>query len=143
MSRETYIESQIAANSPSAQPQYLDAAQIARGLGQHLTECFIGQVLGAGGVGGTLTGIPFNPAVIEIINEAGSAPAFTKYVMLATPIGVQIILAAADATSEAPAVSAVAGPPRTWSALLDTADAPDGETVTVICYGARDVNGSL
>jgi len=143
MARESYIESQIDDNSPSAQPQYLDVRQIARGLGQHLGEFFMGQVTGAGGAGGDLAGIPFNPAVVLIINEAGAAPALTVYSMLGTPIGVQIILGALDATSEAPVVAEVAGPPVTWTATLNTADAPDAEVATVLCFGFRDVNGSL
>ena len=140
--RESHAESAIPTGVES--PVYLDAKQIARGLGRHLTEAFIGQVTGAGGAGGTLSGVPFNPGVIEVINEAGAAPAFTKYAMLASgAIGVQIILAAADATAAAPVVSSVAGPPVTFDVLLDTADAPDAEVVTVICYGVREGNGSL
>jgi hypothetical protein len=141
MPRESFIESQIPTGVES--PVYLDARQIARGMGQHLTECFVGQVTGAGGAGGTLTGVPFNPALIETINEAGAAPSHSKYVMLGTPIGIQTILAVADATTEAPSVAAVAGPPPTWDVTIDTADAPDAEVTTVICWGARDVNGSL
>jgi hypothetical protein len=142
MARETYAEAQIPATGAEDVP-YADHRAIARGLMGHATECFVGQVTGAGGAGGDLAGIPFEPAVVEIINEAGAAPAYTKYVMLGTPIGVQIILGALDATSEAPAVAEVAGPPKTWTLTLDTADAPDAEVATVIVYGVHDTDGGL
>lgn len=141
MARETFMETQIPTGVES--PVYLDAKQIARGLGQHLAEVFIGQVTGAGGAGDTLSGVPFDPALIETINEAGAAPSTSKYVMLATPIGIQTILGVLDATSEAPVVTRVAGPPVTFDVLIDVADAPDAEVVTVICYGAKNVNGGL
>jgi len=142
MSRESHAEAQIPADGGEATP-YPDMYKVARSFMQHSSECFVGQVTGAGGVGGVLTGVPFNPAIIETINEAGSAPSHSKYVMLATPIGIQTILAVADATAEAPVVAEVAGPPKTWSVTIDVADAPDGEVTTVICWGVRDVNGSL
>lgn len=141
MARATAREAAI--ESGAETPVYQDQRQVVRKLGAHLEECFMGQVTGAGGAGGDLAGIPFEPALVEIINEAGATPAWAKYAMLATPIGVRIAAAAVDATADAPAVAVVAGPPQTWTLTLDTADAPDAETVTVIVYGFRDVAGSL
>lgn len=138
--RETARE--LAVEEATQTPIYQDQKQIVRKLGAHLTECYLGQVLGAGGAGGALTGIPFQPAVIEIINADGATPAFTKYAYPAgVGTGVQIILGALDATAEAPVLSQVG--PGDWTATLNTADAPDAETVTVIVYGFRDVAGSL
>jgi len=140
MARETFMEAQIPTGVES--PVYLDARQITRGLGQHLTESFLGQVLGAGGIGGVLANIPFQPATIEIINADGAAPAFTKYAYPSgVGTGVQVILGALDATAEAPVLTQVG--PNDWSAALDVADAPNAETVTVIVTGFRDVNGSI
>jgi hypothetical protein len=141
MARETFAEAQIPANGAADVP-YADHRQISRGLMGHAGECFVGQVTGAGGAGGTLSAVPFEPAVIEIINEAGAAPALTKYVNLASGvIGVQIILAAADATGTAPAITQAGA--NDWDILLNTADAPDTEVVTVIVYGVRDTDGGL
>jgi hypothetical protein len=142
MARETFMEAQIPTGVES--PVYLDARQISRGLSQHLPEAFIGQVTGAGGAGGTLSGVPFDPAVVEIINEAGATPQWAKYVFLGSgTIGLSVVLAAADATANAPTVTRVPGPPVTFDVGVVTADAPDAEVVTVICYGMRDVNGGL
>jgi len=142
MARETFRESAIPTGVQS--PVYLDARQITRGLGQHLPEAFVGQVTGAGGAGGTLAGVPFDPAVVEVVNEAGAIPTWTKHVMLTGgAIGIAVAAAAADATATAPTITRVAGPPVTFSVALTTGVAPDAELVTVICYGVRDVNGGL
>ncbi len=140
MARETFAESVIPAEGKDDVP-YADHRAIARGLMGRVCEAIIGTVLGAGGAGGSLLLVPFEPAVIEIINAAGATPAFTKYVMLGTPEGVQIILGALDATAEAPAVTQVGA--NDWTILLNTADAPDGETVLVTVYGVRDVTPGL
>ena len=140
--RESHAELSIPTGVEST--VYQDARQITRDLGRHATEAFIGQITGSGGAGGTLTGIPFDPAIIETINEAGATPSNSKYVMLGSgAIGIQTILGVLDATSEAPVVTRVPGPPVSFSALIDVADAPDAEVVTVICYGVREGNGSL
>lgn len=142
MGRESHAELSIPTSVESA--VYLDAQQITRDLGRHGTETFIGQVTGAAGAGGTLAGVPFDPAIVETINEAGAAPSNSKYVMLTSgAIGIQTILGVLDATSEAPTVTRQAGPPVTFDVLIDVADAPDAEVVTVICYGVREGNGSL
>lgn len=141
MSRETFSDSAIPATGAAKIP-YQDDREIVNVTTRHMTEAFMGQVLGAGGVGGVLAGIPFQPAVIEIINADGAAPAFTKYAYPAgVGTGVQIILGALDATAEAPVLAQVAA--NNWTATLDTADAPDAETVTVIVYGFRDIAGGL
>lgn len=140
MARETARESAIQDGTET--PVYQDQLSIVRGLGAHLTETFMGQVLGAGGAGGSLLNVPFQPASIEVINEAGSTPAWSKYVYPGgVGIGVLVTTATADATSEAPALTRVAE--GDWTIVLDTADAPDGETVTVIVQGFREVAGSL
>jgi hypothetical protein len=143
MAREQFADSTIPENG-AAQVPYKDNRELINGTLKHTAEVFIGQVTGAGGAGGTLAGVPFDPAMIETINEAGAAPSNSKYAMLATgAIGVQIILGALDATSEAPVVTRVPGPPVSFDILIDVADAPDAEVTTVICTGARDIGGGL
>jgi len=140
MARATHAEAQIPATGSEDVP-YADHRAIARSLMGHAAECFVGQVTGAGGAGDTLANVPFNPGVIMTFNEAGAAPSVSWYAMLATPIGVQTILAVADATSEAPAVTDNGD--GTFDVLMDTADAPDGEVATVVCFGVRDTDGGL
>lgn len=142
MARETARE--IAIESSVESPVYVDQKQITRNLGSHLAEAYIGQITGAGGAGGTLSGVPFDPALIEVLNEAGATPTTWKFVNLASGgIGVTTAAAVADATASFPTVTRVAGPPITWDVAVPTAVAPDTEVVTVICYGARDVAGGL
>lgn len=138
MGRESYIESAVPEATES--PVYLDGRQIARGLGRHLTESFVGQITGGGGAGGTLEEVPFEPMLIEVINEAGATPTWHKFVMLDTPIGVTVAAAAADGTANAPTVT---GSDNDFDVALNATVAPNGETVTVICYGVREVGGSL
>lgn len=139
MARETARE--VAIEAAVETPIYQDQKQIVRKLGAHLTECFMGQVLGAGGAGGDLENVPFEPALVEVINEAGATPTWWKFAMLGTPIGLTVAAAAADATGNAPTLTQVGE--GDWTVELDTTVAPDGETVTVVCYGFRDVDGSL
>lgn len=142
MARETFAESTIPSEG-SEQVPYKDNRELINGTLRHMGETFIGQVTGAGGIGGILTGVPFDPAIIETINEVGAAPSTSKYVMLATPIGIQTILGVLDATSEAPVVTRQAGPPVTFDVAIGVADAPNAEVTTVICYGTRDIAGGL
>jgi hypothetical protein len=135
------LDASIPASGAEGVP-YFERRELINGVLAHSAEMFIGQVLGAGGVGGELTEVPFEPAVIEIINEAGATPTWTKHVNLGSGfIGLAVAAAAADATANAPTLTEVGD--NDWTVGLVTGDAPDGETVTVICYGARDVNGGL
>jgi hypothetical protein len=122
-------------------PVYQDSRDIVRGFGQHIPEMFIGQVTGAGGAGGSLLNVPFEPILMEVINEAGATATWHKFVNFGTPIGISIAAAAADGTANAPTVTRVGA--NDFTVALNTTVAPDAEVCTVICYGIRDVNGSL
>lgn len=138
MTRATNREQQIPKATES--PKYLDARQIARELGAHLAEVFVGKVTGADGEGATLEGVPFEPAVVEAINEGGSTPAWYKSVF-ATSGAVHLeVLAAADENSNPPTLTE--NSPTDWDIAFPTEMAPNDETLTVVVYGFRDVNGS-
>jgi hypothetical protein len=136
--RETARE--IAIEAETVTPIYQDQKQIVRKLGAHLTEMFMGEVLGAGGVGGTLLNVPFEPAYVRVINADGATPAVTDAAFSTNPAHVTTILAVAlQATPVAKAKVAEGD----WTITLPTALAPDAETVVVIVHGFRDVGGSL
>lgn len=141
MSREAWMDGQVPASGAEQVP-YKDNRELINGTLRHMAEMYMGQVLGAGGAGGSLLNVPFEPAAIEIINEAGATPTWIKYVNIGgTLIGVTVAAAVADGTANAPALTEVGD--NDWTITVDTADAPDGETVTVIVYGFRDIAGGL
>lgn len=141
MAREAWMDSQIPETGAEQVP-YKDNRELVNGALRHMAEMFCGQVLGAGGAGGDLLNVPFEPAAIEIINEAGATPTWIKYVNInGTLIGVTVAAAVADGTANAPTLTEVGD--NDWTIGVDTADAPDGETVTVIVYGYRNIAGGL
>jgi hypothetical protein len=106
----------------------------------HAAECFIGQVLGAGGAGGTLEGVPFEPAVI-IVSEA-TGPTLTLSVrggLLAADV--EVLMTTGAVNANVPVVSQDGE--GDWDVALPTALAPDGDTATVVIWGVRDTNGGL
>lgn len=140
MARESARE--VAIQDATSTPIYQDQRQIVRQLGAHLAECFIAQGDGAGGAGFEVTNVPFQPAVIEAINEGGATPTVSKFVYATSgTVGVAVAAAAADGTANAPTLTKVGN--GDWTVSLPTALAPDTETVTLIMWGARDVGGSL
>lgn len=142
MARETYRESQI--QTPTQTPVYQDQEQIVRRLGSHLGEMFAGQVTGAGGAGGDLEGIPFEPAAVLVYNlDAG-----TPFAQFAPPqrLGTaaeQLNIGAAAGPGSAAIPAGVKQEDGTWTLSLPTAIAGDGDVVEVIVWGFRDVGGSL
>jgi hypothetical protein len=138
--RESYIESQIP--EPTASPIYLDAQQIARGLGRHLTESFLGSVTGAGGVGGTITGVPFEPVIVRAINAAGATPAVHESFFPDTGTARHVTTAAAAAANATPPTLTQVGE-NNWTVTLPVGMAPNGETLLVHIIGFRPVGGSL
>lgn len=138
--RESHAEGAIPTSVES--PVYLDAQQIARGLGRHMTETFLAQDVGASGGGFDIVNVPFEPALVVAINPAGAAPALWHS---AFPAGgtahhtVTILAVAASATP--PVLVKVAD--NDWTVEIPTAMAPDAEVVTVLIYGVREGNGSL
>ncbi len=138
--RETHREAQI----PDATelPKYHDAREIVRRFGKHLPEVFLGSVTGAGGVGGDLENVPFEPAIVEVINAAGATPAHAKSVFPDTGTAQHILITAAVANNgNPPTLTQVAE--NDWTIGLPTQLAPNGETVFVIAYGFRADGGSL
>lgn len=139
--RESHAQNQIPEKGADAVP-YFDQREAAQGLLKHATEAFIGQVTGADGAGGDLENVPFEPALIEVINEGGGTPTWTKFVNLGSGgIGLEVAASAADATADFPTLTRVGE--GDWTVTLATGTAPDDETVTVVCYGVRDVAGGL
>lgn len=139
MARETARE--VAIQDAVATPIYQDQKQIVRGLGAHLTETFVGKVTGAGGAGGSLLNVPFEPAEVICLNQAGATPTFFHSVF-ASDAAVHLSIAAAAAANANPPVLTQVGA-GDWTVALPTAMAPDAEVVTVIVRGCRDVAGSL
>lgn len=138
MPRETARE--IAIQASTETPIYQDQKQIVRQLGAHLTESFVGQVVGAGGAGGSLENVPFEPAVI-IVTEA-TGPTLTLSLRGGLlPADVEVLMTTGAVNANPPVVSQVGA--GDWTIALPTALAPDGDTATVLVMGLRDVAGSL
>lgn len=138
MARETARE--IAIQGATETPVYQDQRQIVRQLGAHLSESFVGQVVGAGGAGGDLENVPFEPAVI-IVSEA-TGPTLTLSIRGgAMPADVEVLMTTGAVNANPPVVSQVGE--GDWTISLPTALAPDGDTATVLVMGLRDVGGSL
>lgn len=138
--REQYSDSQI----PTSEQQIPlpDHSRVARVLGKHVSEKFMGTVLGAGGVGGSLLHCPFQPAIVRVINALGATPRVSESFF---PTG-----KTAQHVSTILAVALNANPPvltraaqNDWTVALPTQLAPDGETVVVEITGFRDLDGSL
>lgn len=145
MPRETARELAIADSTETA--VYQDQKQIVRTLGSHVVEAYMLQGDGAGGAGVTFTGVPFEPAKLEVMNEAGATATHSIYFYPdgGTAIGVDVAAAVADGTANAPTITRVvaASGAVTWTIVVPTAVAPDGETVTVLATGFRAVASSL
>lgn len=139
MSRETHAELQIPANGAADVP-YADHRAIARGLLGHVGEAFIGQVTGAGGAGGSVTGVPFEPAAILAMNEGGVAPATHVSIFSPTAAHGTIILATA-ANATPPTLTKVGD--GDWTVDFPVGMLPDGEVMTCLIFGVRDTDGGL
>jgi hypothetical protein len=120
MPRDNYAQSQIP-TSQDAVP-YADHREIAQGLGRHMTDSFVGEVVGDGG-DVDLTGIPFEPAVI--------------YLSEATGPSLQLQLPGSAGTAIPNATQEVDG---TWTITLPVALAPSGDTVSAWCLGFSSNN---
>ncbi len=138
MARESFAETQIPAAGKTDIP-YPDHVAVVRKLGQHLTEAYVAQGVGAGGTGVDITGVPFSPAYMRL-SEA-TAPLLQEQWHLSdgTVVGINSITGA-DAAADATVTKVGTGD---YTVSLPTGVAPDGDTVTCIFYGARDVGGSL
>jgi hypothetical protein len=138
MPRETARE--LALEDEVTTPIYQDQKQIVRKLGAHIPEMFVGQVLGAGGAGGSLLNVPFEPAMIDISEATG--PTLVRHMRGgALPAAVDLNLITGAVNAAVPVITKVGN--GDWTIALPTALAPDGDTATVVVYGYRDVGGSL
>jgi len=134
------MDTQIPANG-AAQVPYKDNRELINGTLRHMSETFIGKVTGAGGIGGSLLNVPFEPAEIIAINQAGGTPAYYHSVFASdAAIHMSIILAAA-ANANPPTKTKVGT--GNWTVGLTTQMAPDTNVVTVIVRGSRDIAGGL
>jgi len=138
--RDTYLDRQIP--TPIQQIPQPDHSRVSRVIAKHAAERYLGTVLGAGGVGGSLLLVPFQPAILRIINAAGATPRVSESYFPAggTARHISTILAVA-VNATPPVLTQVAA--GNWTIALPTALAPDGETVIVEVIGFRDVGGSL
>ena len=138
MAREAYAQKQIPAEGKDNVP-YLDSRQLANGMLRHMTESFVGEVLGAGGVGGVLENIPFEPAAI-LVSEATGPFLQLQLPGSAAKVDINMITGAA-AGGAIPAATLEAD--GLYDLALPTGMAPDGDTASVLILGFRDVGGSL
>ena len=129
MPRDNYAQSRIPTSQDSV--PYADHREIAQGLGKHMTDSFVGEVVGAGGAGGNLTGIPFEPAVI-VLSEATGPSLQLQLPGSAAKVDINMILGSAAAAAIPDATQETDG---TWTIALPTALAPDGDTVSAWCLG--------
>jgi len=136
--RSSYAESQIPVDGKTAIP-YADRREMA-GQFRHGAESFVGEVTGAGGVGGVLRAIPFEPAVVDVYTPSvplgtrsmpGSAARVNVNLITLAPAAVPVAIAADDLN------------PGKWKITLTTAQVPDAALATVVCTGFRQVGGSL
>jgi len=137
--RTSYQDNAIPA--PTDKPVLPDNHTVARGLCKHMTEHFMAVVTGAGGAGGSVTGVPFKPAIIRVVNAAGATPRTNESYF---PDG-----GTARHVSTTTAVAANANPPTitevsatSYTIGIPTQLAPDGEVVIVECVGFRATGGS-
>jgi hypothetical protein len=135
MARTTYAEAQIPTGAEDV--PYATQHDIATKFGKHITEAFVGEVTGAGGAGGDLTGIPFDPAIV-LISEATGPLLQLQVPGSSGDVDINMITGAAAGT----AIPAAVASGSTWTISLPTGLAPDGDVVSVVCLGFRE-DGSL
>lgn len=139
MARKSFAEQQLPSRGADATP-YPDHREIASKYLAHGTDTYVGEVTGAGGVGGVLSGIPFQPAIVEIFDT--TVPLAQKQVPgSAGAVDVNLITGAAAAHALAVASDDATVP--SWKVTLDVNLAPNGHVVHVVCYGFPDRGGSL
>ncbi len=106
--------------------------ELTNGLFGYMTESFVAEVVGAGGVGGSFV-CPFEPATIEVSEVTG--PTLNKqYPGSSGPIAIDLIDGTAGVLSAVAPVDAD-DLSQGFTVTLLTALAPDGDTATVLCQG--------
>jgi hypothetical protein len=136
--RQQYAQSQVPTQGKDAVP-YPTWLEIANKMFKHGAEAFVGEILGAAGAGGSLANIPFEPAVI-VASDAAVPLLQAQLPGSAAKVDIDMITGAAAAAA---IPAAVQQPDGTWTLTLPTGLAPDGNTVSLLILGFRDVGGSL
>lgn len=134
MARKTAMDNAIPTGVQSA--VYQDARQLAGGLLGYVPECFIGQVLGAGGAGGNLDGVPFEPAVIIALEATGPTGTLMIRGLAGGAADVKVNLITLAAATIFPTISQLSA--TSWRVACPTALAPDGDTTTLLCFGVKN-----
>jgi hypothetical protein len=138
MARASAAEIAIPANGAESVP-YPTHRELVGSLFLHGAEVFVGKVLGAGGAGGNVD-VPFDPAIVLVSEATGST---LRMLMPGGVAEAEIDMVTGAAATGITVTTRDPGPPVVnANVALATALAPDGDTATVICIGARDVNGS-
>lgn len=139
MARTSYAEQQIPQRGADATP-YPDHREVANKILRHGADMFVGEVAGAGGVGGVLSGIPFEPAIVDVYEPV--APVMQRQVPgSGGAVDVNLITGAAASTALVVAVDDASAP--SWKVTLAVGHVANGRTATVVCTGFRDAGGSL
>ncbi len=135
MARESFADQNIP--TPAANIPYADFRQIARGFAGLRAEMFVGQITGAGGVGGTLA-IPFDPVVVITMETTNAA---SKITILIVPTSVQLIVETGLTTTGLSVEDDADSKPRVVT--MTTAKVPDADVAEVICFGVPEIEGTL
>ncbi len=135
--RSSYAESQIPTTGKDDIP-YPSHNKLAT-MFRHGAEMYVGEVLGAGGVGGVLDNIPFEPAIVDVYEPV--APVMQRSMPgSAARVDVNGISGAAAATAVVIGAGTTAG---TFKVTLAVGHVANGRTATVVCTGFRQLGGSL
>jgi hypothetical protein len=131
--RDTYAETQIPAAGHES-PPYIDQREIVNKFGLLYTEAFVGEILGAGGAGGSLANIPFQPAVI-VLSEATGPLLQLQVPGSGGAVDINMITGAAAGAAIPAAVKQADG---TYTLSLPTGLVPDGDTASLLILGFRE-----
>lgn len=135
MSRQSFAELKIPTGAEDV--PYPNHRALANGQLLHTADAYVGSVVGAGGVGAILSGIPFEPALVDI--HEPTAPLQQR--RLPDDVQVNLITGAIAANNVVVEVDDAAVP--SWKITLPATIAPDADTVYLVCTGVRDVSGGI
>lgn len=139
MARKSFAELQLPTSGAQSVP-YPTYRAVASKYLSHSTDSYVGEVTGAGGVGGSLRGIPFQPAIVDVYEPV--APLAQRQIPgSAGAIDINLITGAAAAAAIVVAVDDPTVP--SWRVNLVAGIAVNGRVVHVVCQGFRDQGGSL
>lgn len=142
--RQSALQNLIPAGGADAVP-YPNHHEVTNGYLKHAVEMYSGSIVGAGGAGGVLSDIPFEPAIVDIHKTAATSIFQRRLIGPAGAVDINMKDGTAAGSPIAVAVDndGTDGNPKTWKVTLVTGLAPDAATVIVVCTGFRDIGGSL